>query len=274
MTMRLLRGHAGESGLIAVLIGGVYAWGACPTIYVGDSGELVAAVHTLGIPHPSGYPLFVLLGKLWTLIVPFGSVAYRMSLFSAACTAAACGGLYWVARRNGLRWEAAAFAALAAAFAPSVWKEANVQRVYALNALFVVAVIAAVFEWHRTRHDHWLVAALGLCGLGASNHTIMGVFGLLLTIYAFAVERSLLGRPRTLLLGGTAFAAGLLPYLYLPIRSRMNPRLDWGIPRPSTASSACCCAAVSGSGAGSRDPGICSSSRPTTGAGWARSCTG
>ena len=61
----------------------VYVLGACPTIYVGDSGELVAAVHLLGIPHPSGYPLYVLLGKIWTLLLPVGSIAYRMSVFSS-----------------------------------------------------------------------------------------------------------------------------------------------------------------------------------------------
>ena len=69
----------------------VYAFGACPTIYVGDSGELVTAVALLGIPHPTGYPLYVLLGKAWTMIFPFGSVAWRMSIFSAACGALACG---------------------------------------------------------------------------------------------------------------------------------------------------------------------------------------
>src|SRR6185503_1451947 len=63
----------------------VYALGACRTIYVGDSGELTTAVAVLGIPHPSGYPLYVLLGKLWTLLVPVGSIAFRMSLFSAFC---------------------------------------------------------------------------------------------------------------------------------------------------------------------------------------------
>ena len=48
----------------------VYALGASRTIYVGDSGELITAVYLLGVPHPSGYPLFVMLGKLWTLLVP------------------------------------------------------------------------------------------------------------------------------------------------------------------------------------------------------------
>ena len=97
--MRPSRLHLLEAALLGAGVFAVYAAGACRTIYVGDSGELVAAVHLLGIPHPSGYPLYVLLGKLWTLLVPIGSVALRMSLFSAAAGAATGATLYWTARR-------------------------------------------------------------------------------------------------------------------------------------------------------------------------------
>src|SRR6059036_1597059 len=108
----------------------IYALGACPTVYVGDSGELVTAVHLLGIPHPTGYPLYVLLGKLWTVLLPVGSIAWRMSLFSALCAAVACAALHVVARRAALDRPAAIVTALLAAFGPSFWGEANVQRVY------------------------------------------------------------------------------------------------------------------------------------------------
>ena len=94
----------GRDGVAALMLAAglfaIYAAGASPTIYVGDSGELVTAVHLLGIPHPTGYPLYVLLGKLWTLLVPFGSIAWRMSLFSAACAAAASAALFLLARRE------------------------------------------------------------------------------------------------------------------------------------------------------------------------------
>jgi tetratricopeptide (TPR) repeat protein len=216
--------------LLAGFVFAVYAWGACRTIYVGDSGELVAAVHVLGIPHPSGYPLYVLLGKLWTLLVPIGSIAFRMSLFSAACGALAAGLLYDLCRKAALAPAAAAGAALAFAFAPSVWGEANVQRVYMLNALFVAAVTAAAFGWHRSAQPRTLTAAFFLCGLGATNHTFMALFALALGLFALAHEPSQLRLPRRLLSWAAAFAAGLLPYLYLPLRSRMNPPLDWGNP--------------------------------------------
>ncbi len=213
----------------------LYAAGACPTIYVGDSGELVAAVHTLGIPHPSGYPLYVLLGKLWTLALPVGWIAWRMSLFSAACAAAAVALLYRLGRRAGLAVVAALLAAGLLAAGPSFWSQANVQRVYALNALFFVAALGLAFEWHRERREGRLLAALFVAALGAANHTYMAVFWLALALSAASLEPGLLRRPRTLMRAAAVSAAGLLPYLYLPLRSRADPALDWGDPESAGA---------------------------------------
>ena len=188
----------------------LYALGACPTIYVGDSGELVAAVHLLGIPHPTGYPLYVLLGKLWTLLVPAGSIAWRMSLFSAACAAATCGALYAAARRVPVDQPAAAFAALLAAFGPSFWGEANVQRVYSLEALFVVLATTAAWRWHQRRDGRSLTAAFFLCGLGATCHVFLAVYAGALLAFAVATEPTLLRRARQLGAAGAAFLVGLL----------------------------------------------------------------
>ncbi len=213
----------------------IYTAGACPTIYVGDSGELVTAVYVLGIPHPSGYPLYVLVGKLWTLALPVGSIAYRMSLMSAACAAAACVGIFAACRRAGLTSAAAAFAGLAAAFGPSFWAEANVQRVYGLNAVAVALATVSAFSWHRDRRPRWLILAFLICGVGATNHTFMAVYAVALATFAVLVERSLLRRPGPLLAGAAAFAVGLLPYVYLPLRSRADPPLDWGNPETLSA---------------------------------------
>ena len=218
------------AGLTALALFAVYAATACRTIYVGDSGELVAAVFTLGSPHPSGYPLYVLLGKLWTLAVPVGSIAFRMSLMSAAWAAAACALLYVVARRLGLGRTASLVASLSLAFSPSFWSQANVQRVYSLNAFFVVALVALAFEWHRTRRLGFLVLAAFVTGLGASSHTVTGILGLAVGVFALSAEPALLRRPLDVGRCVGAAVLGLFPYAYLPWRSRQDPRLDWGNP--------------------------------------------
>ncbi|MEM7356236.1 MAG: DUF2723 domain-containing protein, partial [Acidobacteriota bacterium] len=219
-----------HSLLIALATFSIYVLGACRTIYVGDSGELVAAAATLGIPHPSGYPLYVLLGKLWIVLVPIGSVAFRMSLFSAVMAAAACGLFFGLLRRAGLAKVAAAFGSLLLAFGPSFWSQANIQRVYSLSAFFVVAVTACALEWQRSRKIHWMVLAAFLAGLGTCSHTVLGLIGVAVGLFALLDEPALLRRPFHLAACVGAGVVGLLPYAYLLLRSRQDPRLDWGDP--------------------------------------------
>lgn len=219
-----------EAGALFLSVFAVYAAGACPTIYVGDSGELVAAAHVLGIPHPTGYPLYVLLGKLWTLLLPVGSIAWRMSLFSAFFGAAACALLYALCRADGLRRSAGALAALLLAFAPSFWAEANVQRAYTLGAFFVVLATLLARRWGRRRDARSLALVALCCGIGAANHTFMLLYAAAFAVFALSVDPGLLRRPRGLAAAAAALLAGLAPYAYLPLRSRRNPPLDWGNP--------------------------------------------
>jgi hypothetical protein len=173
----------------------------------------------------------VLLGKLWTLLLPFGSIAWRMSLFSAACAAGTSAVLYLLARRCArLHVIAAVFAVLMLAFAPSFWSQANVQRVYALNGLFVALGCWAAWRWYGLRTGRQLALTFFVCALGATNHTFLGVQAVMFGLFAVIVEPSLLRRPREVLGAGAATCLGLLPYAYLPLRSRADPRLDWGNP--------------------------------------------
>ncbi len=208
----------------------VYVAGACRTVYVGDSGDLLTAIAVMGIPHPSGYPLYVLAGKLWSMLFRFLPLPWSLSLFSAVCAAAACAVVYTASRESGVNRAASAGAAWLLAFAPSFWAEANVQRVYALNALFVALAFLFAFRWHRGRRDRDLVLAAFVCGLGASNHLEMGVVGLAIGLCAVATQPSILRRPRLIAACVAVGLAGLLPYLYLPLRARAHPLLDWGHP--------------------------------------------
>jgi len=217
----------------------VYLTGASPTVYVGDSGELVAAVYTLGIPHPSGYPLYVLLGKLWTLVFPVGTIAYRMSVFSAVAASATVAIVYSLVRSFGASRVSATTAALTLAVSTSFWSQANIQRVYALNALFLVAVLRLMSAWLQSRSVHTLYAAFFLCGLGAANHTFMGLTAIAIVPMIFAsaprrVDPTRL-QPSQSLVAAMWFAVGLTPYLYLPLRSRADPVLDWGNPETFAA---------------------------------------
>jgi tetratricopeptide (TPR) repeat protein len=218
---------------VAALPLAVYAAGACRTIYVGDSGDLATAVAVLGIPHPSGYPLYVLAGRAWAAALALLPLPWSLSLFSAACAAAACGVLYLAARESGTGRAAAAGGAWLLAFGPSYWGEANVQRVYALNALFLALALLLALRWRRGGRDRDLVLGAFVCGLGAANHLEMAVAGLAIGVFAIGTDPRLLRRGRTLAACAAAALAGLLPYLYLPLRARSHPLLEWG--RPESA---------------------------------------
>ena len=74
------------SGILFLLSFGFYLSGLSGTLPVyRDSGDLVVSIHTLGIAHPPGYALYILLGKLFVTLLPFGNVAYRVNVFSAFC---------------------------------------------------------------------------------------------------------------------------------------------------------------------------------------------
>src|SRR5262245_44411058 len=121
-------------GLFAGLLA-LYVVTLCPTVGVGDSGELTTAAATLGIPHPTGYPLYILAGHLFLFLVPVGEVAWRMNLFSAVAAAGTAPVFFLWLRKWGQPVPAALSAALAFCLTLSFWGEANIARVYSLNAL-------------------------------------------------------------------------------------------------------------------------------------------
>jgi len=73
--------------LITTVLGGaalaLYAATLAPTVLAGDGGEFQFVPYLLGVAHPTGYPLYTILGWLWSHLLPVGDVAYRMNLFSA-----------------------------------------------------------------------------------------------------------------------------------------------------------------------------------------------
>ncbi len=179
-----------------------------------DGGEVITASMTLGIPHPPGYPTYVLLGKLFSFL-PLGTIAYRYNLFSAVCAAGAVGLLALAAgslHPTRVSAPAAASAALLFAFTPLVWGQAIVAEVYALNALFLAVFLLV---WSRRSSPGW--AGLWL-GLAVTSH----LTSLLMLPLALTANR------RLRLLAGFAF--GLGPLLLLPWLARGDSPVVWGNP--------------------------------------------
>jgi hypothetical protein len=123
-----------------------------PTVGEHDTFEFQVLSHTLGIAHPTGYPLYILLGKLFTLL-PIGNVAYRLNLSSALFAASATVLLYATIHLLTRHRAASALSALTFAFSYSFWSQAVVAEVYALNALLVASICYLLLRWGREATD-------------------------------------------------------------------------------------------------------------------------
>ncbi|HUT03023.1 MAG TPA: DUF2723 domain-containing protein [bacterium] len=217
----------------------------CPTIYVGDSGELVTAASCLGIPHPPGYPIFVILIRLTSIVFPFGSLAERCALASALFGAASVFVLFRIClcvsesdRRNNppprFAVLGSTIAAVAFTFSLTFWSQTTIAEVYALTLLMILLILYLVVLWQREpdgKRDHrLLLAAAFIGGLGLSSHHTVAL--ILAALVVYVIYRS----PRLLRNSGVVFGATVLgvlgasAYLYLAFRASTNPPLNWGMP--------------------------------------------
>ncbi len=238
----------------------VYLLSLAPSVTFEDSGELVAATYSLGVPHQPGYPLFTLIGKLFTYL-PIGSIAFRVNLMSAFFSAFAVGLLYTVIlylideltvlknKNDGavmpgnVKYILAVPLAIFTGFTPSYYSQALITEVYGINNFFTVLILFLILRWYRVfnqskadnsssekRLEKYFLGYALVCGLTLANHHTSLVFLPLGLFFIFIVNRGFLMDMKRLLKWAGCFFAGLSPYLYLPAASATNPPVDWGNP--------------------------------------------
>ncbi len=213
-----------------------------PGLLDGDSGEFQMGAILLGIVHSTGYPLYPLLGKLFTLL-PLGDLAWRVNLLSAVCSAAAVGVTYLLAYRLAVRvsakapaWvphTAAVFAACAFAISPTFWSQAVIAEVYGLNALLVALVLYCVvrgadlgFGAWGLGFEVWHLGFAALClGLGLAHHRTIVLLIPALIAYVLMIHPGHLRRSRAWLLALPLVFLPLALYAYIPLRAPYTPYL-------------------------------------------------
>ncbi len=204
-----------------------YLLTACSTVYNLDSAEFSAAVYVLGIVRATGYPLYLLLGKAFTLLFPIGEVGFRLNVMSAVCAAGTVALLYHFLRRLVQQRAAALAASLLFAFSYYFWAQAVVAEVYTLHTLLVIALLLLLLYWEQRQADR-LLAAFGLLyGLSFGNHMSSLLLAPGFALFLLTTAGKELLRPRRLLLLLLPFAAGLGIYLYLPLRYLAQPAFNY-----------------------------------------------
>ena len=189
---------------VAATVLAVYVLTLAPTVTFWDAGEFLAAAKTLGIPHPPGTPLFVMIAHTWGLLVPIGEFAYRTNLLSALFSASAGGLLFLVVHQSmrsvveglpeasarALRLGGAATAALLGAFTFTNWQNSNETEVYTVATFTTAAMAWAAMLWRRRRDgergQRFLLLIVYLAGISIGNHllALLAVPGVLLFLVA------------------------------------------------------------------------------------------
>ncbi len=213
-----------------------------PGLMSDDSGEMAAASYVLGLPHPPGYPLFCLLGRLVTLL-PVGTVAFRLNLFSALLVLISLWFILDTCRRSidrkfmgarkGLFFELLLMVlALGLVSNRSLFSQCLTAKgcIYSLTLLLTTLVVW-VWVRHKGTPAGWsgLLFPVFLWGAGMANHWPTQVFWVL---YLVLIFRKAIPKPRakTLFFAMTVGLMGLSLYLYLPLRTLWNPTPCWGNP--------------------------------------------
>ncbi|HEX2729145.1 MAG TPA: DUF2723 domain-containing protein [Rubrobacteraceae bacterium] len=223
-------------GLVAaVFVFAVYVRTLAPTVLyyerpiLLDSVMLQAQAAVLGITGPTGEPTWVMITHLFTKL-PFGDEAYRVNLASAVYAAVTVF-LVFVAGYLLSRRVAAAFAAaLAFGLGGTYWSQAVIAEIYTMNTLLIMLPVITLILWRerreRPRSDRYLLLACFLMGFALTNHLTSGLVLPAAVLFVAAVDWRKLLDWRLALKGAGLFVLGLLPYIYLPIRSSMNPPMN------------------------------------------------
>ena len=233
-------------GTIFAITFGIYLLTLCPTIYWEDSAAFSSVHSLLGIPHSPGFPIYVLLGKVF-LLGPVKNPAFRSNLMSAFWGSLSLVILYILMLRlgEGIKHKSRpnalfsplsmAMGVLFLAFSSSFWLQTIRAEVYTLNLLFTLLLIFLSIKWSEiepSSSSHKLLFLFSFVfGLSLTNHplliiTLAPAFLLFFLIHGFKRFLS----PTKLIIGVAFLLLGISVYLYLPIRSSLSPAINWGKP--------------------------------------------
>src|SRR5689334_1003228 len=231
-------------GIVTLVVLVLYLVTLAPSTAMWDTSEYIAAAYTLGLPHPPGNPLFVLIGRVFAIIPIFGpNVATRVNVLAALCSAVSAGMWFLVTERVLVGWfpqrwqriTGGVIAALIGATAFTVWNQSVVnEKVYTVSLVGIAIISWLMIRWSDDpdgrKADRILVLVAYLLGLGYANH-----MGGMLAAPAAALA-VVVRRPRTLLRWKVLLACagalifGITPFAMQPIRAAWNPPLNEGEP--------------------------------------------
>lgn len=228
---------------------GVYIKSLTPTVPFWDSGEFIATSFILGIPHPPGTPLYVLIGRLFTLL-PFATVAVKINFLSALMSSTAVCLMFLVTWKFLVRclghapnrteklfiMAGAMTAAFFIAFSDSFWDNAIEAEVYSAASLVQALCVFMILRWAdgrtKGKNDNLLLTIVYVMALGGMGIHLGGVLvtpGLV--VFALMTNAKSLMNPRFIGLAIAAVVIGTSVTLFLYIRAHLEPAINEADPR-------------------------------------------
>jgi transmembrane protein TMEM260 (protein O-mannosyltransferase) len=231
------------AGFVALGVLLLYVVTLAPTTQFWDASEYITAAHALGIPHPPGNPLFVLLAHVWGLLPLAADYGKRINLLAATTGAAAAGCWFLIAERwlrpvvptAGARRLAATAGTLVGATAFTVWNQSVVnEKVYTVSALSIALALWLVLRWSDqpagARRDNYLVLIVYVLALTATNHLMGVLVAPAVLAYVLWTDPRVLLRPRFLVAAVLVAVVGISVNVFMPIRAHFDPYLNQGEP--------------------------------------------
>ncbi len=202
-----------------------------PGLGFWDTGEYQAVGPLLGTAHPTGFPTWVILAWLTSIVLqPFGDPALRMNLFAAICLGIAAGTTVVLARTLTRSTALGVLAGLGLGLAPATWAIGTHAETHALHLAIVAALLCLLVGWEdrardrdparRGRADRWLIASAFVFALSVGNHSLTLLLALPIALFVLAVQPAILRQPRLVGRCMAVLAITLaVVYLELPLRA-------------------------------------------------------
>ena len=184
---RLNRIIAGIVFLVSFL---VYYDTMAPTVSFWDCGEFIATAHTLGVPHPPGSPLFLIIGRVFSMIPFSPDIAFRVNLISVFVSALAVMLLYLIIVKVIAHWRGgikensdviiafggALVGTLTFAFTDSHWFNAVEAEVYSMSTFFTAIVVWLILHWSERAeepgNERYILIIAYMIGLAIGIHLL------------------------------------------------------------------------------------------------------
>jgi hypothetical protein len=231
------------ASIASVLVFILYLLTLAPSTAMWDTSEYITAAQVLGLPHPPGNPLFVLIGRVFAILPLSSSIAVRINILAAVCSAVSAGMWFLITERVLVGWFAqrwqrivgGSLAALIGATAFTVWNQSVVnEKVYTVSLMGIAIISWLMIRWcdepDGRRADRILVLVAYLCGLGYANHMAGMLAAPAVGLAVLVMRWRTILRWRLLLACVGALVLGVTPFAMEPIRAAHFPALNEGEP--------------------------------------------